>query len=98
MTTLERLESTGQSTKRISIKIIGGLVKNDEVGTLPCRSGKTDLDTLTTRETLHVRMRDKLSVETKLSTVGLNFLTDEVTKLTSLDRLGTMDLSNHLGV
>jgi len=45
-----------------------------------------------------VRMGDKLNVETKLSTVGLNFLTEELTELTSLDRLGTINLSNHLGV
>jgi len=46
-TTLERLNSLGQSTQGVTVQVVGRLVKNDDVGTLPRASGQDDLDTLT---------------------------------------------------
>ncbi|GFF58995.1 hypothetical protein IFM46972_11263 [Aspergillus udagawae] len=52
-TTLERLESLGQGTQRVTVEVVGGLVEDDDVRTLPRAGGEDDLDTLTTGETAH---------------------------------------------
>src|SRR3712207_7662253 len=44
----ELLQGLGQGTERVTIKIVGRLVKNDKMGSLPRASSKDSLDTLTT--------------------------------------------------
>ena len=97
-TTLEGLESLGQSTKRVTVKVVGGFVKDDHVRTLPRASGEHDLDTLTTGETTHTRVGDQLGLETELSAVGFDLLTDQRTELTAGKGLLLVNLGNHLGV
>src|SRR5690242_2120363 len=97
-TTLEGLDGLGQSTERVTVEVVGGLVKDDQVRTLPRASGKDDLDTLTTGQTTHTRVRNKLSVETEVGAVRLDLLTDERTELTRGESLLLIDLSDHLGV
>ncbi|PKS05983.1 hypothetical protein jhhlp_007816 [Lomentospora prolificans] len=95
-TTLELLERLGERTKRVTVEIVGGLVKNDQVRSLPRAGGKDDLDTLTTRETAHARVRDKLSVETEVGAVSLDLATDEGTELTGGEGLLHVNLGNEL--
>ena len=97
-TTLERLDGLGQGTERVTVEVVGGLVKDDQVGALPRAGSKDDLDTLTTRQTTHTRVRNELSIETEVGAVRLDFLTDERTELTRGESLLLIDLSNHLGV
>mmetsp|Transcript_2434 Transcript_2434/g.3694 ORF Transcript_2434/g.3694 Transcript_2434/m.3694 type:complete len:1074 (+) Transcript_2434:2189-5410(+) len=65
-TTTEFLNGRSKSTKRITIKVVSGLIKNDEMGVLPSGSGKNDLDLLTTGETTNMRMKGKLRLKTKI--------------------------------
>ena len=97
-TTLEGLDGLGQGTEGVTVEVVGGLVKNDQVRTLPRASGKDDLDTLTTGQTTHTRVRNELSVETEVGAVRLDLLTDERTELTRGESLLLIDLSDHLGV
>ena len=97
-TTSELAKGLGESTKRISVEVVGRLIKDNQMGALPSGSSKADLDTLTTGKTAHTRVRNKLSIETELLAVVLNLLADELTEVTGLDGLGTIDLSDHLGV
>jgi hypothetical protein len=97
-TTLEGLDGLGQGTERVTVEVVGGLVKDDQVRTLPRASGKDDLDTLTTGQTTHTRVRNELSVETEVGGVRLNLLTDEGTELTRGESLLLIDLSDHLAV
>jgi selenophosphate synthetase-related protein len=39
-TTLESLESLGQGTQRVTVEIVGGLVEDDDVRTLPRAGGE----------------------------------------------------------
>jgi hypothetical protein len=34
-TTLKGLDGLGESTERVTVEVVGGLVKNDQMGTLP---------------------------------------------------------------
>ena len=97
-TTLEGLESLGQSTKRVTVKVVGGFVKDDHVRTLPRAGGEHDLDTLTTGKTTHTRVGDQLSLDTELSAVGFDLLTDQRAELTAGKGLLLVNLGNHLGV
>jgi len=81
-TTLEGLDGLGESTKGVTVEVVGGLVEDDNVGTLPRASGKNNLDTLATRETTHAGVRDQLGVETEVGAVLLNLLADQGTELT----------------
>ncbi|QBZ65042.1 hypothetical protein PoMZ_06746 [Pyricularia oryzae] len=95
-TTLELLERLGQGTERVTVQVVGRLIKNDQVRTLPRAGGKDDLDTLSTRQTTHARVRNQLGVETKVGAVALNLLTDQRTELTRGKSLLHVDLGNHL--
>uniref|UniRef100_A0A098DMI5 Uncharacterized protein n=1 Tax=Gibberella zeae (strain ATCC MYA-4620 / CBS 123657 / FGSC 9075 / NRRL 31084 / PH-1) TaxID=229533 RepID=A0A098DMI5_GIBZE len=95
-TTLELLQGLGKSTERVTVKIVGRLVKNDKMGSLPRASGKDSLDTLTTGQTTHTRVRNKLSVETEVGAVRLNLLSDQRSELTRGKGLLHIDISNHL--
>lgn len=97
-TTLERLDGLGKGTERVTVKVVGGLVEDDQVRTLPRASGENDLDTLTTRQTAHARVRNQLSIETEVGAVLLNLLADKGTELTTGESLLLIDLSDHLGV
>merc|ERR1719434_638939 len=44
-TTLELLQGLGQGTERVTVEIVGRLVKDDKMGTLPRASGQHSLDT-----------------------------------------------------
>ena len=95
-TTLELLKGLGKGTKGVAIQVVGRLIKNDQVRTLPRAGGKDDLDTLTTGETAHAGVRNKLSIKTEVGAVGLNLLADKGTELTRGEGLLHIDLSNHL--
>ncbi|ROV98021.1 hypothetical protein VMCG_07082 [Cytospora schulzeri] len=92
-TTLELLDGLGQGTERVTVQVVGGLVKDDQVGSLPRASSQDNLDTLTTRQTLHARVGNQLIVETEVAAVSLNLLTDKRTELTRGESL----LHVHIG-
>ncbi|CEI62809.1 unnamed protein product [Fusarium venenatum] len=95
-TTLELFESLGQGTERVTVKIVGRLIKNDKMGSLPRASSQDSLDTLTTGQTTHTRVRNKLSVETEVGAVRLNLLSDQRSELTRGKGLLHINISNHL--
>ena len=95
-TTLELLEGLGKGTKRVTIEVVGRLVEDDQVRTLPRAGGKDDLDTLTTGETAHARVRNKLGIETEVGAVRLDLLADKGTELTGSEGLLHIDIGNHL--
>jgi hypothetical protein len=97
-TTLESLDSSRQSSKRVSIQIVGRLIKDDKMGSLPGTGGKHKLDLLTTRQTSDSRVRDKLGLETKEGAVGLNLLLGKRSELSGSKGLLHINLSNQLGV
>lgn len=95
-TTLELLQGLGQGTERVTVQVVGRLVKDDQVRSLPRASSQDSLDTLTTRETAHARVRDKLGIKTEVGAVSLNLLTDKRTELTRGKSLLHIDISDHL--
>ncbi|ROW16830.1 hypothetical protein VPNG_01505 [Cytospora leucostoma] len=95
-TTLELLDGLGQGTERVTVQVVGGLVKNDQVRSLPRASSQDNLDTLTTGETLHAGVRNQLVVETEVAAVSLNLLSDQRAELTRGESLLHVDLSNEL--
>ena len=95
-TTLELLERLGQRTQRVTVQVVGGLVKDDQVRSLPRASGKDSLDTLATGQTAHARVGDQLGVEAKVGAVGLNLLADQRAELTRGQGLLHVDVGNHL--
>ena len=97
-TTLERLESLGERTKRITVEIVGGLVKDDQVGALPRASGEHNLDTLATGETAHAGVRDELRIDAKEGAVLFDLTTDQRAELTGGEGLLLVDLGDLLGV
>lgn len=95
-TTLELLDGLGQSTERVTVKVVGRLVKDDQVRSLPRASSQDNLDTLTTGQTLHTRVGNQLSVETEVLAVSLNLLSDQRTELTGSESLLHVDLGDQL--
>lgn len=95
-TTLEGLDGLGESTKGVTVEVVGGLVEDDQVGALPRAGGENDLDTLTSGETTHAGVGDKLGVDTEVGAVVLNLLTDKGTELTRGESLLLIDLGNEL--
>lgn len=95
-TTLELLDGLGQSTKGVTVKIVGGLVEDDQVRSLPRASSQDDLDTLTTGQTLHTRVRNQLGVETEVLAVSLNLLSDQRSELAGSESLLHVDLGDQL--
>ncbi|KAM3086346.1 hypothetical protein ACMFMG_012162 [Clarireedia jacksonii] len=64
--------------------------------TLPRASSENNLDTLSTRKTQHTRVRNQLSVQTKVGAVSFNFLSDQRSELTTGKGFLLVNLSNHL--
>ncbi|KUI63666.1 hypothetical protein VM1G_12020 [Cytospora mali] len=95
-TTLELLDGLRQGTERVTIQVVGGLVKDDQVRSLPRASSQDDLDTLTTRQTLHARVGNQLIVKTEVAAVSLNLLTDQRTELTGSEGLLHVNVGNQL--
>ncbi|KUI57464.1 hypothetical protein VP1G_10889 [Cytospora mali] len=95
-TTLELLDGLGQGTEGVTIQVVGGLVKDDQVRSLPRASSQDNLDTLTTRQTLHARVGNQLIVKTEVAAVSLNLLTDQRTELTRGEGLLHVNVSNQL--
>ncbi|KAI6776795.1 hypothetical protein HG530_000740 [Fusarium avenaceum] len=95
-TTLELLQGLGQGTEGVTIKVVGRLVKDDKMRSLPRAGGKDSLDTLTTRQTTHTGVRNELSVETEVGAVRLNLLSDQRSELTRGESLLHINISNHL--
>ncbi|CAG9977931.1 unnamed protein product [Clonostachys byssicola] len=95
-TTLELLQGLGQGTEGVTVQIVGRLVKDDQVRSLPRAGGKDSLDTLATRQTTHAGVRDELSVQTEVGAVRLNLLTDQRTELTGGKGLLHIDIGDHL--
>lgn len=97
-TTLEGLDSLGKGTQGVTVQVVGGLVQDDDMRTLPRAGGKDNLDTLTTGETAHTGVGNKLSIETELGAVLFDLLADQRTELTAGKGLLLVNLGNHLGV
>ena len=95
-TALKGLEGLGQGAKGVSVEVVGGLVEDNQVRSLPRAGSKDDLDTLSTRQTTHARMGDQLGVEAEVGTVSLNLLSDQGSELTAGEGLLLINLSNHL--
>jgi len=97
-TTLEGLQGLGQSTQGVTVQVVSRLIQDDDVGTLPRAGSKDNLDTLTTGQTAHAGVRDKLGVQTEVGAVLLNLLTDQRTELTGGKGLLLINLGDLLGV
>ena len=95
-TTLEVDESLGESTKRVTVQVVSWLVKNDQVRTLPRAGREDDLDTLSSGETQHAGVGNKLGIKTEVGAVLLDLLADQRTELSRGEGLLLVDLSNHL--
>ncbi|TFB05190.1 hypothetical protein CCMA1212_003081 [Trichoderma ghanense] len=95
-TTLELLQGLGQGTQRVTVQVVGRLVKDDQVGSLPRASSQDSLDTLATRQTAHLRVRDQLGIQTEVGAVGLNLLSDQRSELTGGEGLLHVDIGDHL--
>ncbi|GKT59608.1 hypothetical protein ColTof3_06947 [Colletotrichum tofieldiae] len=95
-TTLELLQGLGQGTERVTVEVVGRLVKDDQVRTLPRAGSKDDLDTLTTGQTAHAGVGNQLGVQAEVGAVGLNLLTDQRAELTGGKGLLHIDIGNHL--
>lgn len=97
-TTLKALDSSRKSSKRVSIEIVGRLIEDDKMGSLPGTGGKHKLDLLSTGKTSDSRVRDKLRLETKEGAMGLNLLLGKRSELTGSKSLLHINLSDKLGV
>ena len=62
----------------------------------PCRGTENDLDLLTTGETTHGVVRDKLRLETEVGEVLLDLATNERAQETEALSLTSVDLENFL--
>jgi len=97
-TTLEGLQGLGQGTERVTVKVVGRLVQDDHVRTLPRAGGQDDLDTLTTGQTAHAGVRHEFGVETEVGAVSLDLPADQRAELAASKSLLLVDLGNHLGM
>lgn len=97
-TTLKGLESLGQSTEGVTVEVVGRLVEDDQVRSLPRAGGEDDLDTLATGETAHAGVRDQFGIEAEVSAVLFDLLADQGTELTTGKSLLLVNLGNQLGV
>lgn len=82
--------------KSKAIKHTGRLIQTDHMGTTPSRGTEHDLHLLTTGETTHGVVRDKLGLETEVSEVGLDLATNERTKETEALSLTGVNLKDFL--
>ncbi|SPQ23864.1 1521e1a3-eedc-455a-b5da-4054f20718a4 [Thermothielavioides terrestris] len=92
-TTLELLQRLGQCTKRVAVEVVGRLIENDQVRTLPRASGKNNLDTLATRQTAHAGVGYQLGIQTEVGAVRLDLPADQGAELARSEGL----LHIHLG-
>lgn len=95
-TTLEGLDSLGKSTKGVTVQVVGRLIEDDQMRTLPRAGGEDDLNTLATGETQHAGVRDELGIETEVGAVLLDLLADQRAELTRGEGLLLIDIGNHL--
>lgn len=95
-TTLEGLDSLGESTKGVTVEVVSRLIKDDQMRTLPRAGGEDDLDTLATGETQHAGVRYELGIETEVGAVLLDLLADQRAELSRGEGLLLVDLGNHL--
>lgn len=94
--TLELLESLGESAERVSVQVVGWLVEDDDVWLQPGTCSQDQLDLLTSGETLDSGVRDDLSLESEQHALGLNLLSGKGSELTGLEGLLEIDLGNEL--
>jgi hypothetical protein len=73
-TAVEGLDGTSEGSKGLTIKVVGGLVKDEDVRLVPHGSGKNDLDLLSSREGRHTVVGTELTVETAILEVLLDVL------------------------
>ncbi|KAH3668883.1 hypothetical protein OGAPHI_002638 [Ogataea philodendri] len=97
-TTLERLQGLRQSSKRVSVQVVGWLVQNDQVRSLPGTSSQDQLNLLTTRQTSNSGVGHQFSIQSQHGAVGLDLLSGQWSELTGSQSLLHINLSNHLGV
>jgi len=70
--TTELLDGQGQSTKGVTIQVVGGLVQDQQMGVKPHGGGKDDLDLLSSGETLDAGVGSELGIETEITQVLLD--------------------------
>jgi hypothetical protein len=95
-TSLKDLEGFNERSERLTIEVVGRFVKADDVGTTPGGSTEDDLDLLTTRETPHGVVGDKLRLETEICEVLLDLATNEGAEETKALSLTSVDLKDFL--
>jgi len=95
-TALEGLQRLGESTKGVAVEVVGRLVKDDQMRTLPRAGGQDDLDTLSTGKTQHAGMGNELGIKTEVGAVLLDLLADQRTELSRGESLLLIDIGNHL--
>ena len=95
-TTLELLQGLGEGAERVAVKIVGRLVEDDQMGTLPRAGRKNNLDTLTTRQTTHSRVGDEFGIEAEVGAVRLDLLANQGPELAGCQSLLHIDFSNEL--
>mmetsp|Transcript_17955 Transcript_17955/g.26472 ORF Transcript_17955/g.26472 Transcript_17955/m.26472 type:complete len:252 (+) Transcript_17955:270-1025(+) len=71
-TTLELLNSLSEGTQRLSVEVVGRLVKNENMGLVPHGSGDHDLNLLSTREGRHTVVGRELGTKTTVTKVLLD--------------------------
>jgi hypothetical protein len=76
-TSLKFLESGDKSGEGLSVEIVSGLIKTDDVGSSPGSGGKDDLDLLSTRETSHRVVRSEFGLETEIFKVLFDFSSNQ---------------------
>lgn len=95
-TTLEFLESLNERSERLTIKVVGGLIKADNVRTTPSSSTEDNLDLLTAGKTSHGVVRNELGLEAEISEVLLNFSTNKGTQKTKALSFAGINFKNFL--
>lgn len=95
-TALEGLQRLGERAEGVAVEVVGRLVEDDQVRTLPRAGRKHDLDTLATGETQHAGVGNELGIETEVGAVLLDLLADQGTELSGGESLLLIDLGDHL--
>ena len=95
-TSIKGLESLNEGSERLTIEVVSGLVKHDDVGTTPGGGTEDDLDLLSSGETTHGVVGDELGLETEVSEVLLDLATNEGTEETEKLSLTGIDLEYFL--
>jgi len=70
--TTKVLDGQGQSSERVTIQVVGGLVQDQQMGVEPHGGGKDDLDLLTTGKTANTAVGGELGIKSEITQVLLD--------------------------